>query len=310
MPKGRVFKSTGLWYIVQTPNGDFIKCRIKGNIRLNKSRNTNPIAVGDWVRYEVEKKTTNGIIQEIYPRQNYIIRRSTNLSKREHIIASNIDMAALIISFKNPKTLTGFIDRFLVTAEAYSIPTTLVINKIDLYDSELMHEVNRIKNIYEKIGYTVLLVSTYTTVGIERLKETIKGKTTLFSGHSGVGKSSLLNTLVPGLNLKVGIISEHHEKGTHTTTFAEMYLTEENTYLIDTPGIKSFAIIDFKREEIARFFPEIFKASAHCKYYNCLHINEPNCFVKELVKSGEISSDRYHNYLTIYESDNFKEEWE
>jgi len=310
MQKGRVFKSTGMWYSVQTPDGEFINCRLKGNVRLKGSRNTNPIAVGDWVDYVIDKKEEQGIIEKIYPRNNYIIRRATNLSKREHIIAANLNQAALVVCFKNPHTLTGFIDRFLITAEAYAIPTLIIINKVDIYDETALKEAEQIKIIYEQIGYTVLLVSAQTGIGLDTLKTLLKQKTTLFSGHSGVGKSSLLNALVPGLLLKVGNISEHHEKGTHTTTFAQMFVADNETFIIDTPGIKSFAIIDFKREEIANYFPEIFSASKYCRYNNCLHINEPECKVKELVEVGKIAPHRYQNYLNIYESDNYKEDWE
>lgn len=307
---GRVFKSTGSWYLVEDANKRLIECRIKGNVRLKGSRNTNPASVGDVVDFEIEPKTGKGVISKIFSRKNYIIRRSTNLSKREHIIASNIDQAALVVCFKNPRTLTGFIDRFLITAEAYGIKSIIVINKIDTYDEDAEAEASYIKLVYEKIGYPVFLVSAHTHKGIEELNENLSQKITLFSGHSGVGKSSLLNTLVPGLNLRVGEVSESNEKGTHTTTFAQMYRTNDLTCLIDTPGVKSFAIVDFKREEVATYFPEMFRASANCKYNNCLHINEPGCAVKQLLEEGEICEHRYENYLNIYESDNYKEDWE
>lgn len=307
---GRVFKSTGSWYLVEDNTGELIECRIKGNVRLKESRNTNPASVGDMVDFEIEAKTGKGVISKIHSRKNYIIRRSTNLSKREHIIASNLDQAALIVCFKNPRTLTGFIDRFLITAEAYGIKTIIVINKIDTYDEDAKAEAIYIKTVYEQIGYPVYLVSAHTKKGLETLKENLENKITLFSGHSGVGKSSLLNALVPGLNLKVGEVSEANEKGTHTTTFAQMYRINDGTCFIDTPGVKSFAIIDFKREEVATYFPEMFKASSNCKYNNCLHINEPGCAVKELVDEGKIPEHRYENYLNIYDSDNYKEDWE
>lgn len=297
---GRVIKSTGSWYILQTESGEVVKARIRGKFRLDNIRHTNPIAVGDFVDFDLDKDGL-GIITKIHERKNYIIRRSVNLSKKSHIIASNIDKAFLVVTVDNPKTSFGFIDRFLVTAEAYHIPLVILINKMDAYDEILTEEVKYYRALYESIGYKTMEISSKTGLGLEELKSELKGITSLIAGHSGVGKSTLMNVLHPELNLKTSAVSDFNQKGQHTTTFAEMYEWPFGGYCIDTPGIKEFGLVEMEKEEIQQYFPEIFELKSECKFDNCLHLNEPKCAVIEAVENGEIAPSRYENYLGFIE---------
>ncbi|MBN2681037.1 MAG: ribosome small subunit-dependent GTPase A [Bacteroidales bacterium] len=299
MKKGKVIKSTGSWYTVLDENGNSFNCTIRGKFRIDGIKATNPVTVGDEVEIQELKGETNHVIVKIFERRNYIIRKSSNLSKQYHLIASNIDQALLFVTIGFPETTTMFIDRFLLTAEAYRIPVILVFNKVDLYNEQLMQEIDYLIAVYEKIGYKCIKTSATKKTGIEELKEILTNKSTVFSGHSGVGKSSVLNTVDPSLNLKTSQISLSHLKGKHTTTFAEMFPLSFGGFITDTPGIKGFGLIEINREEIFHFFPEIFRISENCKFNNCLHINEPECAVRKAVESGEISDFRYYNYLSL-----------
>ncbi|NNK40111.1 MAG: ribosome small subunit-dependent GTPase A, partial [Winogradskyella sp.] len=274
---GTVYKSTGSWYTVKTANGKIYECRIKGKFRLKGIKSTNPIAVGDIVKFEVETNNDleTGVINRIEERKNYIVRKSVNLSKQTHIIASNIDQVFLLITINNPMTLPAFIDRFLVTAEAYSIKTILLFNKMDAYDDESMLEAKYMASIYRKIGYECIGISAKTGKNIEKVKELMKAKVSMFAGHSGVGKSTLINTIEPTLNLKTKEISTQHMQGQHTTTFAEMFDLSFDAKIIDTPGIKGFGVVDMDKEEVGDYFPEFFELKKDCKFNNCLHIKEP-----------------------------------
>jgi len=294
--EGTVIKSTGSWYFVQDESGQMFKARIRGKFRLDNIRHTNPVAVGDWVDFEIDKEGL-AVITKIHERKNYIIRRSVNLSKKTHIIASNIDKAFLIVTVNNPKTSLGFIDRFLVTCEAYHIPGVIVFNKMDAYDPEQLNLVEEYKSVYHKIGYETLEISVHTELNLEELKKELKGITSLVAGHSGVGKSTLFNKLNPDLNLKTSEVSDFNRKGQHTTTFAEMYRWPFGGFCIDTPGIKEFGLVDMEKEEIQNYFPEIFELKSKCKFDNCLHINEPKCAVLEAVENGGIAVSRYENYI-------------
>lgn len=298
--KGRVIKSTGSWYLLRNEEGEIFKARIRGKFRLDNIQHTNPVAVGDFVDFEVDKDGL-AVIQKIHERKNYIIRRSVNLSKKSHIIASNIDKAFLVVTLDNPKTSFGFIDRFLVTAEAYHIPVMLVFNKMDTYDEEMLEEVKYYKFIYENIGYETIEVSALTGFNIDQLKSELKGITSLIAGHSGVGKSTLMNVLHPNLDLKTSVVSDFNQKGQHTTTFAEMYEWPFGGFSIDTPGIKEFGLVEMEREEIQHYFPEIFELKNECKFDNCLHLNEPKCAVIQAVENAEIAPSRYENYLGFME---------
>ena len=303
MTQGLVIKNTGSWYIVCTADGTERNCKIKGNLRLKGFRCTNPVAVGDNVEIEVKDDGT-AFIRSILPRRHYIIRRASNLSREFQILAANLDMAVLVVTLVNPETSTVFIDRFLATAEAYNVPVTIVFNKIDLLtepeDRELLEAVIY---LYRSIGYTVVPMSVITGEGLDLLRDELRGKTALFSGNSGVGKSSIINLLVPEARLKVGDISEVHHTGMHTTTFSEMLDIpgDDAGHIIDTPGVKGFGTIDFEKSEIAHYFPEIFKVSKECKYSNCTHTHEPGCAVREAVEQSRISQSRYNSYLSIME---------
>jgi len=298
---GIVYKSTGSWYYVKADSGQFYECRIKGKFRIKGIKSTNPIAVGDRVHFDVETigDETIGIIHKIEDRKNYIIRKSVNLSKQTHIIASNLDQAFLLITLNNPPTHTIFIDRFLVTAEAYHIPAILVFNKIDSYTDEERDEVKFLAALYREIGYTCIGISAVTGKNVDTIKEWMVGKTSMFSGHSGVGKSTLINTIDANLNLKTAQISEQHLQGQHTTTFAEMYDMDFGARIIDTPGIKGFGIVDMEKEEIGNYFPELFKLKQECKFNNCLHLDEPKCAVKDALEAGTISWSRYRSYVQM-----------
>ncbi len=302
---GTVYKSTGSWYVVKNENGVFYNCRIKGKFRIKGIKSTNPIAVGDVVDFSVDKNGDEevGVITNIHDRKNYIIRKSVNLSKQTHIIASNIDVVFLLITINNPVTTTSFIDRFLVTAEAYGIEAILVFNKIDTLDDVSLDEQLYLQAIYADIGYQCLRVSAKENKGIETLKELMRNRVSMFSGHSGVGKSTLVNALEPNLSLKTAEISEQHQQGQHTTTFAEMYDLSFGAKIIDTPGIRGFGMVDMEPEEIGDYFPEFFALKEHCKFNNCLHKEEPHCAVKDALDNDELPWSRYNSYLQILEGD-------
>lgn len=298
---GLVIKNTGSWYVVKTDNGEEINCKIKGNFRLKGIRTTNPIAVGDLVTILPNADGT-AFITSIDTRKNYIIRRSSNLSKEAHIIASNVDQALLIVTLAHPITSTTFVDRFLATAEAYRIPATIVINKIDLLtDAEDQEYLEAWSYLYRSIGYTVIEVSAVTGEGINKLTESLENKITLLSGNSGVGKSTIINQIIPGLNLRTAEISTTHDTGMHTTTFSEMFPLPNGGYLIDTPGVKGFGTIDFDKHEVAHFFPEIFEIAQDCRFGNCTHTHEPGCAVLQALEKAQISQSRYNSYLSILE---------
>lgn len=301
---GTVYKSTGSWYWVKS-NDLLYKCRIKGKFRIKGIKSTNPIAVGDKVDFYTEKKGDEeiGIIENIHERENFIVRKSVNLSKQTHVIASNIDQVFLLITINNPPTFTTFIDRFLVTAKAYSIKTILIFNKIDTYEIEQKAEVLYLKDIYEAIGYECVEVSATNNKNVDVIKEKMTGKTSMFAGHSGVGKTTLVNAIEPTLNLKTKEISEQHKQGQHTTTFAEMFDLSFDAQIIDTPGIKGFGVVDIEKDELGDYFPEFFALKQDCKFNNCIHINEPKCAVKKALENEEIAWSRYKSYLQILEGE-------
>lgn len=300
--QGLVLKSTGSWYNVRDNNGKIHHCRIVGKFRTKGLKSTNPIAVGDFVDFELEDDES-GIIFKIHNRNNYIIRRSVNLSKQTHIIAANLDQAILVTSLKSPRTSLGFIDRFLITAEAYRIPTVIVFNKYDLLGEDEKKELKEIRATYANIGYQSYTTSIPNDVGLEEMHHLLKDKTTLLSGHSGVGKSTLVNKIEPTLDLKTQEVSDSHNKGQHTTTFAEMHELSFGGFLIDTPGIKGFGLVDMEKEEIQDYFPEIFALKSQCKFNNCMHLNEPKCAVKEAYAEGKIAESRFQNYINFIENE-------
>ena len=304
MKKGIVYRSTGSWYTVHS-EGIFYDCRIKGKLRLKGIKSTNPVAVGDHVLFEVDRHATSpeGNITQIEERKNYIVRKSVNLSKQTHIIASNIDQVFLIITLNNPPTFPAFVDRFLVTAEAYQISAILLFNKIDSYKDFELKEVKEFQKIYQDIGYSTFNISATQGIEIETVKSIMQDKVSMFSGHSGVGKSTLVNAISPGLNIKTAAISKQHQQGMHTTTFAEMFALTKGIKIIDTPGIKGFGVVDMKPEEIGNYFPEFYKRKNKCKFHNCLHHNEPKCAIIEAVEAGKISLSRYTSYLQMLEDD-------
>ena len=302
---GIVYKSTGSWYTVKTSDGKRYECRIKGKFRLKGIKSTNPVAVGDQVTFELETKSDDvtGVITAIADRQNYIIRKSVNLSKQTHIIAANIDQVFLLVTLNNPPTFTSFIDRFLVTAEAYDIKAILLFNKIDSYNEEELLEIKYLISLYQNIGYECLEVSALQGTHLDALKTLMKDKVNMFSGHSGVGKSTVANVIDETLNIKTKAISEQHKQGQHTTTFAEMYDLPFGATLIDTPGIKGFGVVDMEKEEVSDYFPEFFALKPQCKFNNCLHIEEPHCAVKNALDQDELSWSRYKSYIQIIEGD-------
>lgn len=299
MGKGLVIKSTGSWFIIKSDNGQLVNCRIKGTYRIKDLKSTNPITVGDRVHFTLNKDTT-GLINTIEERKNYIIRRSSNLSKQYQIIAANIDHAWIIASLINPKTHIEFIDRYLVSAEAYRIPVSIIFNKIDLYDDNLLKELKILMNLYTEIGYLCFNVSAVEKINLTEIGKLMSGSINLISGNSGVGKSTLINAMDSSFDLRIGKISDYHKKGKHTTTFAQMFELSNGGYIIDTPGIKGFGLVDMDKSEIFHFFPEIFNKSTNCQFYNCLHTHEPGCAVKEAVEKNQISLSRYQSYLSIF----------
>ncbi|MFB5945415.1 ribosome small subunit-dependent GTPase A [Albibacterium profundi] len=298
--KGLVIKSTGSWYQVLASGGEVYSCRIKGKFRIKGIVSTNPIAVGDEVDISLEEDQEKGIITKLHPRRNYIIRKSINLSKSVQIIAANLDQAILVVTLASPMTSLGFIDRFLVTAEAYDIPAVVIFNKLDLFSDEGLEVLEQFEDIYKEIGYRCFRISALEGKNIDELRRNLQNKTTLIAGHSGVGKSTLINQLIPSAELRTGDISAWSEKGKHTTTFAEMLELPEGGFIIDTPGIQEFGVVDIEPQELGHFFPEFRERRNQCKYHNCKHINEPGCAILEAVENEEIAPSRYQSYLSIY----------
>lgn len=302
---GTVYKSTGSWYTVKGNDKQFYNCRIKGKFRLKGIKSTNPVSVGDKVDFDIEKLdgVETGVITNIEERENYIVRKSVNLSKQTHIIASNIDVVFLIITLNNPPTFTPFIDRFLVTAKAYRIKTVLLFNKIETYNEDELDEIRYLAHLYRSIGYECEGISAKTGKNIDKVMERMQGKVSMFAGHSGVGKSTIVNAIEPSLHLKTKEISDQHKQGQHTTTFAEMYDLDNDIRIIDTPGIKGFGMVDMEPEEVSGYFPEFFELQSNCKFNNCLHKEEPHCAVKAALEEGTIAWSRYKSYLQILEGD-------
>ncbi|MCW5516083.1 ribosome small subunit-dependent GTPase A [Muriicola sp. Z0-33] len=299
--QGIVYKSTGSWYSVKTDDGVAYDCRIKGKFRIKGIKSTNPVAVGDVVVFQLESAgdETIGVISDIVDRKNYIIRKSVKLSKQTHIIAANIDQVFLLITLNNPKTYTIFIDRFLATSEAYDIPAILLFNKIDTYTKDELTEVKYLAALYREVGYQCIGISAKTGKNVDKVKALMEDKTSMFAGHSGVGKTTLLNNIAPHLDLKTEKISEQHLQGQHTTTFAEMFDLEFGARIIDTPGIKGFGIVDMEKDEIGDYFPELFALKGECKFNNCLHLDEPKCAVKAALEQDTISWSRYNSYIQM-----------
>jgi ribosome biogenesis GTPase len=306
LKKGIVFKSTGSRYIVKTSDGNLINCTIKGKFRMSGIKSTNPVAVGDHVHLTMNEDDEMGVISEIKERKNYIIRKASKLSKQSHIIASNIDQALLLVTVNYPITTNVFIDRFLASAEAYRIPVKLIFNKIDRYDTKHKQMVDNMREIYEKIGYETYAISAKMQDDLGIVVELLKDKVSVIAGHSGVGKSTLINRIQPGLNLRVAEISDIHQSGKHTTTFAEMHELNFGGYIIDTPGIRGYGLFNIEKEELYHFFKEIFEYSHDCQFSNCTHIHEPGCAVKQAVEEGHITLSRYESYLSIYQTNDEK----
>lgn len=302
--QGLVIKNTGSSYLVKTDDsGEVLDCHIKGNFRIQGIKSTNPVAVGDRVEVDCRNAADN-LITKILPRRNYIVRKPANLSKQVHIIASNLDLALLIMTVSHPETSTVFVDRFLATCEAYNVPAMLLINKTDLYDEDETEYMRNLMRLYAQIGYPCLAVSAKTGEGIDELKDKLKGKISLLSGNSGVGKSSLVNALIPDVKAKTGDLSETYDAGMHTTTFSEMFELDADSYIVDTPGIRGFGTIDFKKEEIGHYFPDIFRFAQDCRFGNCTHTHEPGCAVLQAVEEHYISESRYNSYLSILNDEN------
>jgi ribosome biogenesis GTPase len=308
--KGLVIKNTGSWYVVRTDDGQFFDCKVKGNFRLRGIRSTNPVAVGDRVSITPGSDGQTALIDDIEERKNYIIRKASNLSKQSHIIAANVDQAALIVTVSHPETSTTIIDRFLASAEAYRVPVVLIFNKTDIYSEDDTRYLAALITLYESLGYPCLRCSAATGVGIAEISQAFAGKTTLLSGNSGVGKSTLINQLVPGLNLRTAEISDAHDTGMHTTTFSEMFtmpsilnsqISTLNSYIIDTPGIKGFGTFDMERTEVSHYFREIFHVGQECRFGDCTHTNEPGCAVLQAVEEHRIAQSRYTSYLSMLE---------
>lgn len=298
-----VIKSTGSWYQVLGDDGRHYECRIKGKFRTKGIRTTNPIAVGDRVEFELEPDQESAVISALEPRRNYIIRKSINLSKQAQILGANLDQAILVVTLASPPTSLGFIDRFLVTAEAYSVPAALVFNKLDLFSEEGLEILEEYVSIYSELGYPCYEVSALEGTNIDQLRDLLRDKVTLVSGHSGVGKSSLINAIAPGSQLRTGSISDWSDKGKHTTTFAEMLPLPFGGYLIDTPGIRELGIVDIEQAELSHFFPEMRALLNACRFHNCRHVNEPGCAVLDALEAGDIKPSRYESYLSIYQNE-------
>jgi ribosome biogenesis GTPase len=301
--EGLVIKSTGSFYLVRTHDGRIVECKLRGKFRIQGIKITNPVTVGDIVLFVHDNQQNYGIITDIQERKNYICRKSINLSKISHLIASNIDCVFLIISLKDPRTPLGFIDRFLVATESFRIKTVLVFNKTDLYDAQTQTDHHYLQNIYTLIGYECLSISVLTKEGLNELKLKMQDKVSLFGGQSGVGKSSIINSLDSNLKLKIGNISDYNNKGKHTTTFAEMFELSFGGFIIDTPGIKEFGLIQYKKEEVSHYFPEMLKLLPECKFNNCTHTHEPHCRVKQALEEGTIAPSRYQNYLDVIQNE-------
>ncbi|MFA6949383.1 MAG: ribosome small subunit-dependent GTPase A [Lentimicrobiaceae bacterium] len=309
--KGIVIRSTGSACNILDSSGDVFECRLKGNFRIKGISSTNPVAVGDRVQFILQQGESVGLINAIEPRDNYIIRKATKLSKQSHIIASNLSQAIIMVTLASPRTSTGFIDRFLVTAEAYHIPAMLIFNKIDLIMGDDLSRLQKLSDLYTGLGYECYKTSALENRGIEEVKSLLKDKISLISGHSGVGKTALINSIEPGLLRKVGEISEAHHKGKHTTTFAEMLPLSFGGFIIDTPGIKEFGLVNFNKQEIAERFPEMRQLMHKCLFNNCTHVHEPGCAVKAALAKGEIDQQRYVNYISILNDEYFEEtEWD
>ena len=302
---GIVYKSTGSWYSIKAQDQLFYECRIKGKFRIQGIKSTNPLSVGDVVDFDLEtsNNTQTGVISSIHPRKNYIVRKSVNLSKQTHIIASNIDQVFLLVTIDNPPTSTSFIDRFLATTEAYSIKAVILFNKVDANNASSNNTVKKLINLYEGIGYQCLSISAKTGENIESVKSLMTSKSSMFAGHSGVGKSTLVNSIEPGLNIKTKEISDQHKQGQHTTTFAEMFDLSFDAQIIDTPGIKGFGVVDMVPAELDNYFPELFALKQSCKFNNCLHLHEPNCAVKGAIEKNLVAASRYKSYKQILEGD-------
>lgn len=302
MKKGVVTKSTGSWYSVKTETGEVYECRMKGKFRIKGIKSTNPVAVGDYVSFELGKDDAN-VITGIENRKNFLVRKSINLSKQSHILAANVDQALLIVTINYPTTSTVFIDRFLVSTKAYDIPVTIVFNKFDTYSDAEKEKLAELIEIYDSIGYKCIITSATEGINIKKVASVLKDKVTVLSGHSGVGKTTLINHIDPTLDLRTGEISEMHKQGKHTTTFAEMFFLRDGGSIIDTPGIRGYGLINMEKEELYHFFPEIFEESHNCKFHNCTHVHEPKCAVIEAVEDGRISESRYESYLSLMTED-------
>lgn len=304
MQKGLVIRSTGSWYDVRNSDGHIYQGRLKGKFKIKGLKVTNPIAVGDRVQFDVEDEAENtAVITDIEPRENYIIRQSVHKTAHGHILAANIDQAVMLVTLALPRTSLGFIDRFLVTAESFRIPTTLVFNKTDILSDDGLAYQQEIMTLYESIGYECLATSATEGQGVDAFRQLLDHKITLLSGHSGVGKSSLVNAIAPNLNLRTSEVSTFANKGVHTTTFAEMFELAPDTYIIDTPGIKELGLADMEKEEISHYFPEMRDRLNQCRFHNCLHLNEPGCAVKDAVGEGDIAETRYMSYLSMMEGE-------
>lgn len=306
--KGIVVQSTGNWYNVKTTDRNYIQCKLKGNFRIKGIKTTNPLTIGDKVWFTVKESHT-GLIYKIEPRDNYIIRKSTRQSSQAHILAANLDQALIVATLSYPRTSTGFIDRFLVSAEGYHIPAKSIFNKSDLQDDKESKKTDELMEVYESIGYETMLTSAIEGNNLDKLKKLLEGKLTAIVGHSGVGKSKLLNALVPGLNLKIGKVSETHLKGKHTTAFAGMHELWNDTWVVDTPGIKEFGLIDIEKDELRLYFPEMMKYAPECRFYNCTHEHEPDCAVKDALEKGLIPEFRYKNYLNMLQGEEMKSKY-
>ncbi len=309
MPKqGTVLKSTGSWYEILSPEGEKLNARLRGKLKIKGLKSTNPITVGDEVIYDIDPlgEEESVVIKDILARKNYIVRKSIKKSAQAHLIASNVDQAVLVVTVSQPTTSLGFVDRFLVACESFRIPVTLVFNKADLFTEGAIEYCEAVMDMYEELGYPCIVTSVLEKIGLDDLKNVLDKKKTLIAGHSGTGKSSLINSIYSQKDLKIGEISSAHNKGKHTTTFAEMFHLDDNTYVIDSPGIKELGLFDIEKENISHYFPEMRNELNNCKFHNCTHMHEPGCKVKELVENGEITHTRYASYQSMFEGEDYK----